>query len=280
MEFLKHFLCFSIAKKSVICYNNYGDVMFNDIENLKIISSFQGISKSNGEIRTRKSNAFIFRISGTRIYEFDDLVYTVKKGEMIFIPALFSYNSHNSDNEESRYMSINFNADIVHPKPVVFSLSDFSEADYICSHFSDLWKLGNQADRYKCFSMFYSLLSFISNIENLNYSDKRKFEIIKPAVSYLKKHIFDCNLKAEKLHLQCGISDTYFRKIFTLKFGTSPQKYIISKRMIQAKSLIDNCDFDTINEVALSVGYNDPLYFSKAFKKKYGVSPSTVTKEI
>ena len=177
-------------------------------------------------------------------------------------------------------MSINFHADLSEAKPTVYSLKDFPEADYMCSHFSDLWKLGNQADKYKCLSMFYNLLSYISNIENLNYSDKRKFEIINPAVTYLKAHIFDCSLKIEKLHQLCGISDTYFRKIFTLKFGVNPQKYVITKRISQAKSLIDNCDFDTINEVALSVGYNDPLYFSKTFKKKYGISPSSVNKEI
>ena len=78
----------------------------------------------------------------------------------------------------------------------------------------------------------------------------------------------------DTLHTLCGISDTYFRKIFIARFGTSPQKYIVNKRISQAKSMLEAGDFDTISEISASVGYNDPLHFSRAFKKKYGVAPS------
>ena len=60
----------------------------------------------------------------------------------------------------------------------------------------------------------------------------------------------------------------------------SPQKYIQNMRLSQAKPIIDNGDFDTISELAFSTGYNDPLYFSRAFKKKYGVSPLNYAKQI
>lgn len=86
--------------------------------------------------------------------------------------------------------------------------------------------------------------------------------------------MYDCSLNIHKLHNLCDISDTYFRQIFVLKFGTTPQKYITSRRLSHAKSIIDSGDFHTISEVAASVGFSDPLYFSKVFKKMYGVSPS------
>lgn len=93
-------------------------------------------------------------------------------------------------------------------------------------------------------------------------------------MEYLKEHIFDCSLKAHELHTYCGVSDTYFRKTFVSQFGTSPQKYIINKRLTQAKNIIDNGEYDSISEVALSVGYEDALYFSKVFRNKYGTAPS------
>lgn len=86
--------------------------------------------------------------------------------------------------------------------------------------------------------------------------------------------MYDCSLNIHKLHNLCDISDTYFRQIFVSKFGTTPQKYITSRRLSHAKSIIDSGDFHTISEVAASVGFSDPLYFSKVFKKMYGVSPS------
>ena len=91
--------------------------------------------------------------------------------------------------------------------------------------------------------------------------------------------IYDCDLKAEILPQLCGISGTYFRKIFQANYSVTPQKYILSKRLAHAKNIIDNGDYDTISEIAASVGYSDPLYFSRAFKKKYGISPSQYSKD-
>ena len=98
-------------------------------------------------------------------------------------------------------------------------------------------------------------------------------------MEYLKLHLYDSELKIDRLHRLCGISDTYFRKIFASQFRMSPQEYVLTKRISQAKSIIENGDFDTIRGVAEAVGYTDPLYFSKTFKKMQGVSPSKVNQE-
>ena len=76
----------------------------------------------------------------------------------------------------------------------------------------------------------------------------------------------------------CGVSDTYFRKIFIAKFGTSPKNYIIEERVLHAKSIIDSGDFTTVKELALAVGYKDALYFGKIFKKHFGMSPIEMNK--
>ena len=53
----------------------------------------------------------------------------------------------------------------------------------------------------------------------------------------------------------------------------SPQEYVLNKRITHSKSIIESGDYDSIKELAESVGYSDPLYFSKAFKKAFGLSP-------
>ena len=118
----------------------------------------------------------------------------------------------------------------------------------------------------------------MSAIENAGYADKKKFSLIEPAVGYLNEHLYDCTLKTDTLPCLCGISGTYFRKIFVSRFGTTPQNYIMHRRLSHAKSVIDSGDFDTIREVALSVGYTDPLYFGKVYKKFFGTSPSEANK--
>ena len=59
--------------------------------------------------------------------------------------------------------------------------------------------------------------------------------------------------------------------------GISPQKYLINFRLNQACKLMKNTEL-SIAEISRSVGYQDPLYFSKLFKKEKGLSPSKYRK--
>lgn len=253
--------------------------MFDNIDKLSILSASMGISRKNPYLLTRTSHAFIYRQCGCAEFLFNDKKIVTRTHDVIFLPKDVSYNFSVLENEECRYSSITFEAEIPDASPIKFSLENFAEAQYIFSHLPVLWNHGNQSEKYKCLSMMYSLLAYISSVENLEYSQKKKFHIIEPAVAYLRGHIFDSSLKADSLHLMCGISDTYFRRIFHSRFSASPQDYIISKRISHAKAIIDGGNFDTISDVASAVGYDDPLYFSRAFKKKYGVSPSNIKNE-
>lgn len=253
--------------------------MFDNIENFSILSASRGISKKSPSLLARPEHTFLYRPSGSAQYAFEDNTIISNKYDLVFLPKGYKYYFSVSDIDECWYSSIDFSADIPNAKPVKFTLGNFAEAEYIFSHFPVLWNFGNPSEKYKCHSMFYNLLAYISYMENLEYSNKKKFHLIDAAVDYLRDHIYDCSLKTDSLHLLCGISDTYFRKIFTSRFSATPQKYIISKRLSQAKAIIDNGNFDTISDIATSVGYDDPLYFSRAFKKKYGISPINMAKE-
>ena len=100
--------------------------------------------------------------------------------------------------------------------------------------------------------------------------------MIEPALEYMREHIYDSSLKIESLHRLCGISDTYFRKIFISRFDMTPQKDVTKERLARARLIIESGDYDTVSSVSESVGYIDPLYFSKAFRKQYGFPPTCI----
>ena len=52
----------------------------------------------------------------------------------------------------------------------------------------------------------------------------------------------------------------------------SPQEYLLQVRMSKARELLRQTDLP-INVIAREIGYEDPLSFSKIFKKRYNVSP-------
>ena len=248
--------------------------MFDRIENLKIENIHRGTSKMKSSVIGRTLNTLLFRTNGCLHYHFPDRVIEVPKGNIVFVPRGSSYNTVVTE-APCNFVSISFSAELPeNAMPFTFSLDGFHESEYLQNTLPDLWKFGSSAERYKCYSFFYNLLSYLDSLENQVSSDNYDENTILPAVSYLKSHIYDCDLKLTRLHDFCGISGTYFRKLFKARFGESPQKYVMSKRLSHAKAIIESGDFNTITEVACSVGYDDSLYFSRAFKKKYGYSPS------
>lgn len=77
--------------------------------------------------------------------------------------------------------------------------------------------------------------------------------------------------------------EMYLRQIFIRNFklytGFTPMQYILSKRIYNAEALLQNTQYN-ITEIAQIVGYDNPLYFSRIFKKLKGISPSEYRKHI
>ncbi len=250
--------------------------MIGYVENVRIISSFHTRSKPYGKIDERKTHGFIYRIKGFVDYTINGKLLRVNEGEVVFLPKGLRYEYVTNEHEENIYTSVNFDADITDMEISVYSLKDFPGAANMLEGFSSAWRFGNSAEKYKCLSGFYDLLSYISRIDHLGNPEKENYRIISPAVEYLKEHIYDIDFKVEKLHFLCGISDTYFRKLFKSIFAMTPQEYVLKERLTQANLIIESGDYDIIKSVAESVGYSDPLYFSKAFRKRYGFPPSSI----
>ena len=244
------------------------------IENPQIISSSKHESKPYGKIQNRATNGFIFKISGSAEYLVDGEILRVNAGEMIFLPRGSSYEYRTYGGEENLYTSINFLADVDDSEIRVYSMENFYRLNYIHQSFSEMWRFGSQSDKYACMSVFYDLLSYIAKVERANEGDEGKYALIEPAVDYMRKHIYECSFRVDRLHSRCGISDTYFRKIFKSRFGLTPKEYVTSERISHARSIIESGDYGSIREVASNVGYADPLYFSKAFKRVFGVCPT------
>ncbi len=69
-----------------------------------------------------------------------------------------------------------------------------------------------------------------------------------------------------------GISRTYLNHVFQKELGVSSQKFLMDFRLHKAANLLISSDLP-VTEVSSQVGYDDSLAFSKAFKKKFGLSP-------
>lgn len=253
--------------------------MFENIENLKLIDIVSSVTKNRHfSVPYRKSHAFALRKSGYTRYSFEGFHIDLNPGDIIFLPKGTKYEFNALKQYPCEYVLISFEGDIESATVSSYSFEGFQNAEEFTNDLPSLWSFGGKAEKYKCYAVFYNFLSYLEGLRNQAYIDKGKFNIISPAISYLKTNIYDCELNIETLYNLCGISGTYFRYIFESHYGVSPQKYICAKRLSHAKAIIDSGDYNSICEIAEAVGYCDPLYFSRAFKKKYGVSPKQYAK--
>ncbi len=120
------------------------------------------------------------------------------------------------------------------------------------------------------------LISLLIQIDNQG-TTHQIFGALFNASSYdfqevIQKNLFE-NLNLEELAFLTGMSLSSFKRKFKSIYGTSPTKYIISKRLEKAQNLIKTTDL-RISDIAYDCGFTDTSYFSKTFKNYYNISPS------
>jgi len=249
--------------------------MFEKIENLELVSIIEGTARKHIVCTNWHGHVFVYKINGKSRYIFaNDRSMVLSGGEMLFLPEGETYTVEKITPGESKYVLIYFRGNVKDPAPRLFPMTGFPDMGSLRTSLAKLWLFQTPAERYKCLSLFYSILSFAAETEKRPYSNTHQNEIIAPAVAYLEEHIFEDSFRVEELHGICGISDTYFRRIFVSRYHMTPRLYITGKRMARARDLLDSSEFTGIREVAESVGYEDALYFSRLFKKHYGYSPT------
>ena len=88
---------------------------------------------------------------------------------------------------------------------------------------------------------------------------------------------FAANIGIEHYAKMCSMSVSRYSHVFTQKMSVSPHRYLTELRIGHAKFLLTNTNAKIL-DIAKSVGFADPFYFSKAFKKETGFSPSEFRK--
>ncbi|NJN54137.1 MAG: helix-turn-helix transcriptional regulator [Anaerolineae bacterium] len=69
------------------------------------------------------------------------------------------------------------------------------------------------------------------------------------------------------------MSEDYLSRAFSQELGISPWDYLNRYRIVQAKEML-RLTTDSITSIGRRVGFNDPAYFSRVFRRIVGVSPN------
>ena len=92
------------------------------------------------------------------------------------------------------------------------------------------------------------------------------------AIQYFNDN-YNTDINIEEYAASRGMSVSWFIRNFKQYAYTTPMQYIVSIRMTNAQMLLETTNYN-VTEIGNIVGYDNPLYFSRIFKKQKGVSPS------
>ena len=88
---------------------------------------------------------------------------------------------------------------------------------------------------------------------------------------YINNHYTEDIAVTKLAEMEC-LSARQYRDVFRAAFGTSPSNYITELRITNAQKLLRETNL-SVNQIAKDCGYEDPLYFSRLFRKKTGMPP-------
>ncbi len=97
------------------------------------------------------------------------------------------------------------------------------------------------------------------------------------AVSYFNEN-YNRDIHIENYAAARGMSVSWFIRNFKKYTGTTPMQFITSIRITNAQMLLETTNY-AINEISRIVGYDNPLYFSRLFRKLKGCPPSHCRKK-
>ncbi|WP_340112050.1 AraC family transcriptional regulator [Maribellus mangrovi] len=95
--------------------------------------------------------------------------------------------------------------------------------------------------------------------------------VVRRAINYLGKNLHK-KLTLNKLAVEVGYSPTYLSTLFRKETNYSPISYFSHLKILKACEFLDYTNMK-VKEVSFNLGYTDPYYFTKDFKKKMGMSP-------
>ena len=96
-------------------------------------------------------------------------------------------------------------------------------------------------------------------------------------LDYIDQHL-DGDLDLETVSRVAAFSKFHFHRQFTATFELSLHRYVQLARMKRASHQLAHCSADSVTDIAMDAGYDAPDAFARAFRQRFGQSPSSFRK--
>ncbi len=127
---------------------------------------------------------------------------------------------------------------------------------------------------------FYALLPVLADTVARGITHFPPSDRLGSVKSHIENHLADSMFSIANVARKEGVTTRAIQKLFTRE-GTTFSGYILERRLDLAKTaILLNGTFTPITQIAFDVGFDDPSYFSRAFRKRYGMTPRDLRRSV
>jgi AraC-like DNA-binding protein len=229
----------------------------------------------------KTDHILIYCIDGHGLFTFNNKKRKVSRGDLVVLPANQNYLYQTDNKHKGSIYWVHFNGDLADDftNRLTMKMEDnHATVGILANILADFENLLELASRgYTATNVIHAVhvlqqaLSFLALQLRLKTIGGRSNFDVTAIEKVMREHLHK-ELSLAELANYCKISKYHFSKKFKALTDTSPIQHFINMKIQQACFQLDNSDF-TIKFIAEQLGYNDPYYFSRLFKKIVGLSP-------
>jgi len=93
-------------------------------------------------------------------------------------------------------------------------------------------------------------------------------------IDFALAHLHDPDLSTARIAQASGLSPRAVQKAFARQAGCSPSGFIAEQRLLRAAEALRRFSDKTVTQIAFDVGFSDAGFFTRCFRRRFGVSPS------
>ncbi len=228
--------------------------------------------------------SFLFYcVDGHGWYEINGERFDVGPNEFFILPHNTAHSYGSSDTHPWSIYWVHFGGDLLAYFSSLRAIRDHFKSGYIKNNgdiiavFNKIYKtleLGYSVDNLlfanMCLMQYLSLFIYnAKHYSNAHVSDK--VDGVDTAILFMQKNINE-NVTLNEISKNSNYSVSRFSSLFKQKTGYAPIDYFMQMKIQLACQQLDFTD-QSIKSIALTMGFNDPYYFSKRFKQIIGISP-------